>query len=206
MATTAVFLALGGGTYAVTHLGKNSVGTKQLKNGAVTETKIGDGAVSAGKISSSAQSALRSGPAGGALAGSYPNPRLAPPEQIHEVTSFSPCDDATHWQNHQDVNPNFPRVGFFRDPFGIVHLRGAVSCPGLVPVNMTSIFSLPAGYTPPLAEIFTAAGAAGPAEVQVTSNGNVIFQGLGANPGADGFLTLDGISFRCEPSGVAGCP
>jgi hypothetical protein len=36
----ALFVALGGTTYAATSLPKNSVGTAQLKNGAVTTTKI----------------------------------------------------------------------------------------------------------------------------------------------------------------------
>ena len=76
----------------------------------------------------------------------------------------------------------------------------------MTPGDGSSIFFLPAGYLPPLAEIFSAAGAAGPTEIQVASNGTVIFQGGGANPGAGGYLTLDGISFRCEPSGVNGCP
>ena len=36
----ALFVALGGTTYAAVSLPKNSVGTKQLKNGAVTRKKI----------------------------------------------------------------------------------------------------------------------------------------------------------------------
>ena len=44
MATVAVFIALGGASYAATQLPKNSVGTKQLKNGAVTQRKISMGA------------------------------------------------------------------------------------------------------------------------------------------------------------------
>jgi Collagen triple helix repeat (20 copies) len=39
-ATLALFLALGGAAYAATQLPKNSVGTKQLRNGAVTAAKI----------------------------------------------------------------------------------------------------------------------------------------------------------------------
>lgn len=54
MATVAVFLALGGGAYAATKLPKNSVGTKQLKDGAVTEPKIRDGAVTGPKIANGA--------------------------------------------------------------------------------------------------------------------------------------------------------
>ena len=49
IATMALFLALGGGAYAAASLPANSVGTKQLKDQAVTLTKI----------SSSAQTALR---------------------------------------------------------------------------------------------------------------------------------------------------
>jgi hypothetical protein len=40
MATIAVFIALGGASYAAIKLPKNSVGTEQLKKGAVTETKL----------------------------------------------------------------------------------------------------------------------------------------------------------------------
>ena len=43
MATIAVFIALGGASYAATHLPKNSVGTRQLKKGAVTTAKIAKG-------------------------------------------------------------------------------------------------------------------------------------------------------------------
>jgi hypothetical protein len=46
----ALFLALGGTTYAATSLPKNSVGTKQLKKNAVTSPKIKDGAVNVAKI------------------------------------------------------------------------------------------------------------------------------------------------------------
>jgi hypothetical protein len=40
VASLALFLALGGAAYAATQLPKNSVGTGQLKNGAVTSSKI----------------------------------------------------------------------------------------------------------------------------------------------------------------------
>jgi hypothetical protein len=50
MATIAVFIALGGVSYAAIKLPKNSVGAKQLKNNAVTTAKIMDQAVSAAKI------------------------------------------------------------------------------------------------------------------------------------------------------------
>lgn len=40
MASVAVFLVLGGGAYAATSLPKNSIGTKQLKNGSITLAKL----------------------------------------------------------------------------------------------------------------------------------------------------------------------
>ncbi len=51
MSSIAVFLVLGGGAaYAAGHLGKNSVGAKQLKNNAVTTAKIKNGAVTGAKV------------------------------------------------------------------------------------------------------------------------------------------------------------
>jgi hypothetical protein len=48
MSTIAVFIVLGGGAYAATKLPKNSVGTKQIKNGAVTKAKLAKGLSTAG--------------------------------------------------------------------------------------------------------------------------------------------------------------
>lgn len=53
MATLALFLAMGGGAYAAIQLPKNSVGSKQLKKGAVTPAKL-----------STAAKATITGPAG----------------------------------------------------------------------------------------------------------------------------------------------
>jgi hypothetical protein len=50
MATVAMFLALGGGAYAAFKPPKNSIGTKQLKNGSVSTKKIQSGAVTGSKV------------------------------------------------------------------------------------------------------------------------------------------------------------
>lgn len=50
VALIALFVALGGTTYAATSLPRNSVGTKQLKKNAVVSSKIKRGAVTARKI------------------------------------------------------------------------------------------------------------------------------------------------------------
>jgi hypothetical protein len=55
VSTIALILVLGGATaMAATHLGKNSVGTKQLKNDAVTAAKIRDGQVASEEIGNGA--------------------------------------------------------------------------------------------------------------------------------------------------------
>jgi hypothetical protein len=53
VALIALFVALGGTSYAAIKLPKNSVGPKQLKNNAVTGSKIKNGAVTAAKINTS---------------------------------------------------------------------------------------------------------------------------------------------------------
>ncbi len=50
VALIALFVALGGGAYAAATLPHNSVGTPQLKNGAVTARKLHNGAFTAEKI------------------------------------------------------------------------------------------------------------------------------------------------------------
>jgi hypothetical protein len=52
-ATLALFLALGGGAYAAIHLPRNSVGTKQLKKGAVTAAKVRNGSLTGTQINAS---------------------------------------------------------------------------------------------------------------------------------------------------------
>ncbi len=53
VACIALFVALGGASYAATRLPKNSVGSKQLKKNAVTTAKIKNGAVTGAKIKTS---------------------------------------------------------------------------------------------------------------------------------------------------------
>jgi hypothetical protein len=73
MSSIAVFLLLGGATaFAAGNLGKNTVGTKQLKKNAVTAAKIKNGAVTGAKVK--AHSLTASAFAAGQIPAGQPGP------------------------------------------------------------------------------------------------------------------------------------
>ena len=57
VSTLCLFILLGGGAYAATHVGKNAIKSKQIKDGAVQAQDIADGAITADKVAPDAVSA-----------------------------------------------------------------------------------------------------------------------------------------------------
>jgi hypothetical protein len=135
MATIAVFLALGGSSYAVSRIdGKriksHSITGAKLKRNTLTGRQIREqrlatvpNASRLDKLDSTAFQ--RSGAAaGGALAGNYPNPSLAAPEAFHAVGAPGQPAFLGTWANY---GGGFAGASFYKDPLRRVHLRGMIT-------------------------------------------------------------------------------
>lgn len=216
LAIIAIMLALGGNALAF-HLGKNSVGSKQLKRNAVTTAKIKNEAITAVKVKKNtltgaqinsstlgvvpaanvAGSALPTGPAGGALAGSFPNPQLDRPEEWHEISTFETCSVTPATVPWEAYGEGQATPAFYRDPFGVVRLKGSVKCPES-PSGDYSIFRLPVGFRPMGGnQYFSVVNNNNePTTVAVDESG--VVTNLKGNSATAQQLTLDGVTFRAE--------
>ncbi len=97
MSSIAVFLVLGGATaFAASHLGKNTVGTKQLKNNSVTSGKLKKNSVTTAKV------------ADGAITGAKVNL-----SSLGKVPSASNADNASSAGNANTVAGSTVRKFFY---------------------------------------------------------------------------------------------
>lgn len=94
---------------------------------------------------------------------------------------------ANAWVNYDAAV--YHAAGYFKDPFGVVHLRGVLKTGTLG----LKAFTLPAGFRPTLSSIFACASNDAYGTCYVNANGDVIpFNGSNVT------FSLDGISFRTD--------
>jgi hypothetical protein len=136
---------------------------------------------------------------------------LAGAEPWHDATLNSGnTGQQCSWTNYGgEQNP----AGYFRDSAGVVHLRGLVVAAGGSVLDCGSgdgdeaPFTLPAGYWPDHDWALAAISNNNPGRINVDIGGIVSIENN--FPGwadAKQWVSLDGLTFRCAPSGQDGCP
>jgi hypothetical protein len=203
MATIAVFIALGGASYAALGVPKNSVGAKQLKKSAVSTVKIKRKAVTAAKI---ADGTLTGAQINLSTLGTVPTAELAnsvaASEPWHEVGTAGEPQFAGTWKNQppQAVAASYETVGFYKDREGVVHLKGAATAG-----TGSLLFQLPPGFrprahrqlnVPMICEFCSGPVNYGAIYGSDANSGPSAPDGAVIVPG--NFVVLDGIAFRAE--------
>ena len=196
MATIAVFIALGGASYAALKVPKNSVGAKQLRKNAVRTAKIRKEAVTAAKIR---KGTLTGQQINVSTLGTVPAAEtanvarsVAPSEGWRLVGTAGEPQFQNEWENAGTLD----RVGFYKDREEVVHLKGAARGG----TSNNAIFNLPPGYRPAAGELVTIAVgcdcplSSGTASVTVGGSAG----GISLNNATVSSVFLDGVTFRAE--------
>ena len=157
-------------------------------SGAVAATKIGSNQIAPDAIKAKH---LKSNSVG--------SPDLKPAEAWRIVgTEGQPpfsSNPSASWDHFDHVHNE---AAFYRDPYGVVHIKGLVRCTGdgCAGSEGDEIFSLPPGYRPSHREVLLAIAnngtTTGPARVNIDPSGLVTTTEIGGRK----WLSLDGITFR----------
>jgi hypothetical protein len=161
----------------------------------ITGKQIKDGSISSKDLNAAVRAQLaRAGVAGpkgdpgakgdpGIKGDTGPTAGTAAVEAWHEIGAVGEPAFENGWANYG--NPDNVTGGFYKDPFGAVHLKGILSAgPNSV------IFTLPPGYRPGKILVLPV-WRGGAALLDIKPDGRV-----GMNYGAPGLTSLDGITFR----------
>ncbi len=178
------------------NLGKNTVGSKQLKKNSVTTAKVKKEAITAAKVKKGTLTgtqinATTLGTVPAAQTANIAN-SVAASESWHLVGTPGEPSFQNNWQNAGTLD----LVGFYKDREGVVHLKGAAA---QGPSN-NAMFSLPPGYRPAVGELVTiAVGCDCPLSsgtASVTIGGP--FGAVTLNNATVTQVSLDGVTFRAE--------
>ncbi len=205
ISTLCLFLLLGGGAaLAAGKLGKNSVGTKQIKNQAVTAAKIKKGTITGtqvknGSLTGTQVNASTLGTVPSATSAATAN-ALSAPEALHVVGQPGQPPFEGGSTNLTAPGISLAPVSFYKDKEGVVHLEGYAQVGKEGIGTLTPIFTLPPGFRPAneQLQIF----AAGPEAATLIAGTSSSFEGHSFNGNVLGETEkaslLSGITFRAQ--------
>ena len=220
-AYVALFLLLAGGTAYATHPGgANTISSGDIINDQVTAPDIAPAAVTAGRLGANSVNSARvsaNAATGDDVAEATLELGAAPWDEVGDgdgpaFRGYSHLGLDQVWENFDGVHNT---VAFRRDQLGFVHLKGLFKFTPVPdcfcvladnPASPWEVFTLPPGYRPAATESHITLQNGRRAGVDVNSFGQVILELINTPMGKGEWASLDGVSFRCAPSGSDGCP